>query len=192
MSAYLLALIVGAVGILALLEIHPSTAGGDLSSRGTAPGPRTAPAAVLALAVGDVPDDRWQHGLCRTCGHLQDDHSFVGCAHSIQSQRCPCPIRSAIAPRCITCGDPVEGEPDDWGYGPEHLDCHDDDVEQDADAPPPAVAEVDPDLITAVLDRLDRPGMMAALTGWNWDDSDCTRAAAFIRAAVEAARGGAA
>ncbi|WP_322781076.1 hypothetical protein [Frankia sp. Cas4] len=53
-------------------------------------------------------------------------------------------MRTAIAPHCNICGDPVEGEVYDCGVGPEHLDCHHDDPEHDADADappvPPAVA----------------------------------------------------
>ncbi len=159
-----LALVLAVLAFVAMARTRLAMAC-DLPVRGTVPVQRSG-AGHLALAVGDASG---------TGGHTQN------------------PQNPADEPHCIICGDPVEGEPDDWGHGPEHLDCHHDDVEHDADADAPPVPpddEVDPDLITAVLDRLDRPGMMAALTGWNWDDSDYTRAAAFIRAAVEAARAG--
>ncbi|WP_322754390.1 hypothetical protein [Frankia sp. Cas3] len=190
-----LALVLAVLVLVAMARTPRLTLAGDLPSRGTVPVQRKAPDVVLALAVGDVPDDRWQHGLCRSCGHLRDDHSFVGCARAAHGLQCPCPIRSAIAPHCIICGDRIDGEVYDCGAGPEHLDCHHDDVDHgtDADAPPvPPVDEVDPDLITEILRQLERPGMLADLTGWQWDDSDYTRAAAFIRTAVEASRGGAA
>ncbi len=276
--------------------------------------------------------DQFLHGMCRTCGHLRDDHSIVGCADG--GGRCTCHVRTAIVgnpdetprptaadraaagicvscggtgtiawgrtsgaidgtvpcggcggtgkrdetpapiataeyrgttpvdvlavneltgtavvrlqhsdvrpctvaltrlsritaivaadvPVCVICGDRIEGEAYDCGVGPEHLDCHHDDPEHDADGPfvcehcdvpvedcdcddaicvscrtnhaagpecPTQPDEVDPDLITEILHQLDRPGMLADLTGWNWDDEDYTRAAAFIRAGGRSCR----